>query len=170
MNIDQILGIVAFGVSGLAAGLCAWRLGSGRASWSLIAFLNLAICLELATTNRFELSAWLKEAWAADLSRDERRSFQAEVIAWSGSVFAILFVIWLWRLRTLALRLAAVASVGGLVLVGLEVVSLHSIDAVLYTRRTGLLVIVWAWGGSGAITTLAALGALIRNLERDDRG
>lgn len=148
MNSTQLLGIFGFGIAGLLS------LGVRRTPWIAIGLISLFFCLECVMSWRHQFHVAMKVAMGSYYA--ERLPLQIALIA-GGAILAIIIATIL--LRTIRDRPTRVAMTGTLMataLFALETISLHEIDAILYSRIGPVLLIAWIWVGlSGAIGSAA---------------
>lgn len=137
MNSTQLLGIVGFGLAGL---LC---LGVRRTPWIVMGLISLFYSLECVMSWRHQLHIAANAAMGSYYA--ERWPLQIALIAGGSIVAAILAAILLGTNRDRAARVAMTGTLMATALFALETISLHEIDAILYSRIGPVLLIAWIW-------------------------
>jgi len=97
----------------------------------------------------------------------QERGWYASRTAWQGAAIVAAVLIgtgltaWAWRRhRDDGAALGAIAGTAlALLLLAVETISLHRVDAVMYAEAGPLVRLAWAWVGAAAIVIAAALAA-----------
>ena len=144
LNPTQLLGLGVTGVSALWLAITWWRFPSRF--WIACLSFFLLVHAEIWYSGRHQLSG-LVSSWLQQLgwySQRQTPQIAASLLLAAGIV--VLGCWWLVRNRSRANHLGAGLSIGLLTfLFGLETVSLHAIDAILYQRIASVLLIGWLW-------------------------
>ncbi len=158
INPTQFTGLLAFGGAALACAVAA-RASSDRRWWWLAGVSSICM-LEAGLGLRHrahDLVDVLLRAGGWYDARSHPQVFLLVIVA----VLAAGALGWLSSLRatTSEIRIGAAASVGALSLFGIEAISLHAVDALMYTSIGPVLAIGWAWAALALIIAAAALVA-----------
>ena len=157
-NPTQVTGLIVFVASALS---CGWtvRRTSGRLAvlWRCLAVAQFLFLLEIMLGLRHQVHGWVdallqQQGWYA-----HRRPVQVALLALSfvGLGFALTPMLRMFS-GSPWVRLAAIASFVVLVLFGLEMISLHQIDTVLYCPVGPVMLIAWMWVALGVMVVWAA--------------
>ena len=156
-NPTQVAGLIVFVSAALS---CGWavRRTSGRTAvlWRCLALAQCLFLAEIVFGLRHQVHGGVdavlqQQGWYAN-----RRPVQFALLALSstGLGFAAMRMLRMFAGSPSA-RLAAIASLVVLALFGLETISLHQIDSVLYCRVGPVMLIAWLWLALGAVVVWA---------------
>lgn len=151
MNLTQFLGFAGFITAGL---LCLIR---RKSPWTAIGLINLIYGIECVLGLRHRLH----DMATADMGAQylERAPLQIFLTGF-GLFFAGIVTVALLRLpQTQTARLAVAACVLSGTLFGVETVSLHAVDRILYRPIGAALLIGWLWMTLAIATGLAAISS-----------
>ncbi len=159
-NPQQMTGIACFA---LATAACTLAARNGSRAWRALAWTQAAFCLEIVFNFRHRLhdaidTGLRDHGWYAG-----RTPWQLGLLA-IVAVFLTVCVPFAWRIgRGDRLALVAVAaSLAVVAMLTVEAVSLHVIDAWMYSRVGPLLWVVVGWAAASLVVTVAALVAARR--------
>lgn len=159
-NATQSFGLAVYGLAALACAIAAGSAGPGhtRRSWWWLAGFATLLLLDLLFNLRHGLhdhvGGWLKDSGRYA----QRRELQWALIGLFAALvlLALLGLIRWVRPLSKGLRLAVLGAGLAAGLVGLEMISLHDIDAWLYARQGPLMRIAWLWGVAAALMIAGA--------------
>jgi len=159
MDANAVAGLSAFAAA--AAACLRVSLGRGAAAlWGTLAALHAAWALEILLNLRYR-------ARAALIPLLQERGWYASRTTWQGVAIVAALLVgtalagWLWR-RHRDDGAAAGAITGtalALMLLVVETISLHRVDAVMYEQVGPLVLLAWAWIAAAAIVIASALVA-----------
>lgn len=155
MDTTQWCGIAAFGLAGAT---CLRAALEGRATWRALALLQVVCGVEVALGWRYRahdaVDAWLQSHG----QYATRASLQLGLIGCTLlCAAAVTAFLWTHRARLgAALVGACVGTAMELALFGVETVSLHAVDAVMYSFAGPVKVIGWLWLATAALTMCCA--------------
>ena len=154
----RLTGTVAFATAALACLRAAVVAPRGGSVWWALGAVQLACVLEVLLGLRYGLhtvvdSLLQERGWYAS-----RGDWQAELLFAVLALIAAIAAFIAWRQRDDGAKTAAIIGTAlGVSLLGTETISLHRIDAVMYTQAGPLAVVVWMWLAAAAIVVVAAL-------------
>jgi len=160
MDANAVAGLSAFAAAAAACLRVSLRRGRSAALWGTLAALHAAWALEIVLNLRYRFRAAL-------IPLLQERGWYASRTTWQGVAIVAALLIgtalagWLWR-RHRSDGAAVGAIVGtalALMLLVVETISLHRVDAVMYAQRGPLVLLAWAWIGAAAIVIASALAA-----------
>ena len=160
MDANAVAGLSAFAAAAVACVRVALRRGRSAALWCSLGALHALCALEILLDLRYRLRAVL-----IPLLQD--RGWYASRAAWQGAAIVAALLIGTalaaWAGRRHRHDGAALGAIVGtaiaLMLLVVETVSLHRIDAVMYAEAGPLVLLAWAWVGAAAIVIASALAA-----------
>jgi hypothetical protein len=164
----SVAGLLSFGIAALSSGIALFRLRNVAAvAWpaAWIAALESLLMLDMAMDARWALHGNVMQFAL-------RRGFYAQRHGIQIAGLTILFAILLFGAAIITCRLrsmpgaivAAWSALLALTMWCVELVSLHEIDAVLYHKVGGFMVIAFVWMILGATTAISIqLEASARN-------
>jgi len=162
INSTQLAGLIGFGAATLLCARAAWRQTHARRLWvALSLFYSLMfvdVLTQLPHLIRIEITDTLKALGVYG----DRQSAQTALLIGLGVVAAYFSLRLLIRMRAMALS-ARVAFVGTLLVIALyvlELISLHTIDAILYRQTGPLILIGWLWLVGSGTSAAAAVAAV----------
>jgi len=160
MDANAVAGLSAFAAAAAACLRVALRRRGAAALWGTLAALHAFWALEILLNLRYRFRAAL-----IPLLQD--RGWYGSRTTWQGAAIVAALLIgtalagWLWR-RHRGDGAAVGAIVGtalALMLLVVETISLHRVDAVMYAQVGPLVLLVWTWIGAAAIVIASALAA-----------
>ena len=160
-NPTQLTGLIVFALAALACARAAMpRRGAQGALWWGLAALQSAFFLEVVFGLRHRSHDAVDSVLQAHGWYASRGTLQIGLIA-VALVLAGVCVVALVRLRRIdaAAMVAVIASAVALWLFVIEAISLHAVDALMYTRLGPVMRIGWVWAAASALVALAALRA-----------
>jgi hypothetical protein len=157
-EVGGLLGFVPAALTAmLASSRAPRRPGGGRFLWAALATVHTLLTVEVLTWTRFIISDELRH-W---LTKAGHYSDRREPQAWAlFIVFVAAAAASAWLVRRAPTRNTAVASgatAAVLTVFIVETVSLHTVDALLYTYVGPMFLVGWLWLACGWITAAAAL-------------
>lgn len=160
MDANAVAGLSAFAAAAAACLRVSLRRGRSAALWATLAALHAAWALEIVLNLRYRFRA-------AILPLLQDRGWYASRTAWQGAAIVAALLLgtglaaWAWRRhRGDRAALGAIAgSALAFLLLAVETISLHRVDAVMYAEAGPLVLLAWAWIGAGAIVIASALAA-----------
>ena len=154
----QLTGLLVFGCAALACAF-AGRVCSERRWWQLAGVSSVCM-LEVAFGLRHRAHDLADALLQAGGWYDARSPAQVLLLA-IVALLAAGTLGWLLSLRgtTAEIRVGAAASMAALWLFGIEAISLHAVDALMYTHIGPVLAIGWAWAALALVIAAAALVA-----------
>jgi hypothetical protein len=157
-NPTQVTGLIVFFASALS---CGWavRRTSGRTAvlWRCLAVVQCLFLAEIVFGLRHQVHGGVDAVLQQQGWYGNRRPVQVALLALSfaGLGFAAKSMLRMFA-GSPSVRLAAIASLGLLALFGLETISLHQIDSVLYRPVGSVALVGWVWVALGAMVMWAA--------------
>jgi hypothetical protein len=160
MDANAVAGLSAFAAAAAACLRVSLRRGRSAALWGTLAALHAAWALEIVLNLRYRFRA-------AIIPLLQDRGLYASRTAWQGAAIVVAGLLgtalaaWAWRRhRDDRAALGAIAGTAlALMLLVVETISLHRVDAVMYAQAGPLLLLPWAWSGAAAIVIASALAA-----------
>ena len=157
MDASAVAGLSAFAAAAAACLRVSLRRAGLAALWGTLAALHAAWALEIVLNLRHRFRGAI-----VPLLQD--RGWYASRSAWQGAAIVVALLIgsalaaWLWRRhRDDGAALGAIAGTAlALMLLVVETISLHRVDAVMYAEAGPLKLIAWAWIGAAAIVIASA--------------
>ena len=158
MDANAVAGLSAFAAAAAACLRVSLRRGRSAALWETLAALHAAWALEIVLNLRYRFRA-------AILPLLQDRGLYGSRTAWQGAAIVVALLIgaalaaWAWRRhRGDGAALGAIAGTAlALMLLVVETISLHRVDAVMYAEVGPLVLLAWAWIGAAAIVIASAL-------------
>lgn len=160
IDANAVAGLSAFAAAAAACAGVAMRRGRARALWATLATLHALWALEIVLNLRYRFRAALvplmqERGWYAS-----RTTWQAAAIVVALVLGTAIAAIVLRRHRHDGAALGAIAGTAlALVLLAVETISLHRVDAVMYAQAGPLVVLAWLWIGAATIVIASALAA-----------
>jgi len=160
MDANAVAGLSAFAAAAAACLRVSLRRGRSAALWGTLAALHASWALEIVLNLRYRFRA-------AILPLLQDRGLYASRTAWQGAAIVAALLIgtavagWAWRRhRDDGAALGAIAGTAlALMLLVVETISLHRVDAVMYAQGGPLVLLAWAWIGAAAIVIASAWGS-----------
>lgn len=148
-SLTRIAGVIAY-AAGLAFCTGRWRQlrrdGQGRRLFGSLALVQLVLLLDIVFNWRWKLHAMVDWAAAGLGVYELRRGPQLLALCGLAALAVLLALLIVVRFRG---RMGAALALGGtllsVVLRGVEVVSYHNADAVLYASVGGVMIVGLAW-------------------------
>jgi hypothetical protein len=158
INPTQLTGLLVFGIAAIACARAGHVCKERR--WWRLAGVSSVCMLEVALGLRHRAHDLVDAALQAGGWYDSRSQAQVLLLA-AVALLAAVTLVWLLSLRGTAteIRVGAAASIAALWLFGIEAISLHAVDALMYTLIGPVLAIGWAWAALALVITAAALVA-----------
>jgi len=160
MDANAVAGLSAFAAAAAACHRVALRRRGAAALWGTLAALHAWWALEILLNLRYRFRAALipllqDHGWYAS-----RTTWQAAAIV-AALLVGTALAAWLWRRhRDDGAAVGAIAGTAlALMLLVVETISLHRVDAVMYAQVGPLVLLAWAWIGAAAIVIASALVA-----------
>jgi len=160
MDANAVAGLSAFAAAAAACLRVALSRRGAAALWGTLAALHAWWALEILLNLRYRFRAALipllqDHGWYAS-----RTTWQAAAIV-AALLVGTALAAWLWRRhRDDGAAVGAIAGTAlALMLLVVETISLHRVDAVMYAQVGPLVLLAWAWIGAAAIVIASALVA-----------
>jgi hypothetical protein len=153
-------GMVSYLIASVSCAFTALR-GTGRRITRLavvLGILDFALLLDIAFNWRWKFYGWLRSGAESHHWYDQRTGVQ--ILALIVLAAFLLFAAFRLRRAFASIRGATLAICGGLLSIGCwmtEVISLHTIDALLYLSAGPLLAVTFVWILASAMTTAGIL-------------
>jgi len=160
MDANAAAGVSAFAAGAATCFRVSLRRGRSAALWRTLAVLHAACALEVVLNLRYRFRNAL-------IPLLQERGWYASRTVWQGASIVAALVVgtavaaWLWRRhRHEGAALGAIAGTAlALMIMVVEMISLHRIDEVMYAQAGPLVAVAWAWTGAAAIVIASALAA-----------
>jgi hypothetical protein len=160
MDANAVAGLSAFAAAAAACLRVSFRRGRSAALWGTLAALHAAWALEILLNLRYRFRA-------AIIPLVQDRGLYASRASWQGEAIVATLLIgtalaaWFWRRhRDDGAALGAIVGTAlALMLLVVETISLHRVDAVMYAQAGPLVLLAWAWVGAAAIVIASALAS-----------
>ena len=160
MDANLVVGLLAFAAASAACLRVALRRGRSAALWGTLAALHAAWALEVVLNLRYRFRT-------AILPLLQERGWYGSRTVWQSEAIVVALLIgtalaaWVARRhRDDGAALGAIAGTAlALMLLVVETISLHRVDAVMYAQAGPLVLLAWAWLGAAAIVIASALAA-----------
>ena len=156
LSATRILGLAVYAIA--LAACAAKSAGRGmqdgwrRLYWTL-ALAQLGLLLDIAFDWRWKLHDLFMHAAMTEDVYGERRMPQRLALILVAAVAAGIASWVLWKLRTRSgAGLAAAATVLSIALHGVEMISYHGMDAILYRMAGGVMVVSFLWAALAFVT------------------
>lgn len=158
INPTQLTGLLVFGGAAIACAFAAQVCGERR--WWRLAAVSSVCMLEVAVGLRHRAHDLVDSVLQAGGWYESRSQAQVPLLV-IVALLAAGTLAWLLSLRGTAaeIRVAAAASMAALWLFGIEAISLHAVDALMYAYIGPVLAIGWAWAALALVIAAAALHA-----------
>lgn len=159
INSTEAAGFIAFIPAAIAALIAAIipRRSSVRKAWALIGTVYVLLSVEILASTRHHLGIALREWLRATHLFPDRRPVQAVLILIVVTIVLLATFALARRAPTRTLAAATCVTAAALGVFIVETVSLHAVDAVVYSRVGPILLIGWLWLACGWLTTAAAV-------------
>jgi uncharacterized membrane protein YozB (DUF420 family) len=157
INTTQFTGIACFSATAVCT-LWAAVMGTNGKLWLGLTALNTFLAIEVVTNNRHSLTNFARVLLKqSDLLDIKRRMQIALLICLCISLgFVVAALIRIWSRYQLPEKTACLAALTLCAIFLTEIISLHSIDIVLYSSFEGVLVIGYLWGICSFLVLIAA--------------
>ena len=160
MDANLVAGLSAFAGAAAACLRVSLRRGRSAALWGTLAALHAAWALEILLNLRYRFRT-------AILPLLQERGWYGSRTVWQTEAIVVALLIgtalaaWVARRhRDDGAVLGAIAGTAlALMLMVVETISLHRVDAMMYAQAGPLVVLGWAWVGAAAIVIASALTA-----------
>jgi len=160
MNPNAIAGLSAFAAAAAACARVSLRSDRSAVLWRTLAVLHASFALEILLNLRYRFRA-------AIIPLLQDRGWYPSRTAWQEAsivltlILGMAFAAWVWRRQRGdgAARGAILGTALALMLLLVETISLHSVDALMYAEAGPLVRLVWAWIGAAGIVIASALAA-----------
>ena len=166
LNPTQLAGLVFIAIAGIAC-----LMARPRGPWRALAAVYGLLFVDMIFGLRHHLHDWVNAGLIADGLYQQRSGGQMMLLALLGiGAVALLFL--LFRPMRLPARIGLFSTAGMVLLLLIEMVSLHRVDAMLYQPVGPLFLIAFLWIGLCLTTASAALldkGAQRRGGKRRSR-
>jgi hypothetical protein len=157
MDANAVAGLSAFAAAAAACLRVSLQRGRSAALWGTLAAVHAAWALEIVLDLRYRFRAAL-------IPMLQERGWYASRTAWQSEAIVVALLIgtalaaWAWRRhRDDGAALGAIAGTAmALLLLVVETISLHRVDAVMYAEAGPLKLLAWAWIGAAAIVIASA--------------
>jgi hypothetical protein len=158
LSATRILGLAAYAI---ALAVCVGKARSerpmsiGRRIYLALSLAQLVLLMDIAFNWRWKLHDLFMHAAMAEDIYGERRMPQRLALVLIAVVAAAVAAWILWRLRPRrGAGLAAAATVLSFALHGVEMISYHGMDAILYRAAGGVMVVSFLWAALALLTCI----------------
>ena len=156
LSATRILGLTAYAIALAACLAKSVRRGTNggwkRLYW-VLTLAQLALLLDIAFNWRWKLHDLFMHAAMAQDVYGERRMPQRLALVLIAAVAAGIAAWVLWKLRVRpGLATASAATVLSIALHGVEMISYHGMDAILYRMAGGVMVVSFLWATLAFVT------------------
>ena len=156
LSATRILGLTAYGIAlvvCLAKSVGRGTKGGWRRLYWTLTLAELGLLLDIAFDWRWKLHDLFMHAAMAEDVYGERRMPQRLALVLVTAVTAGVAAWVLWKLRSRrGVALAAAATVLSIALHGVEMISYHGMDAILYRMAGGVMVVSFLWAALALVT------------------
>lgn len=160
-NPTQLLGMLSFSLASLAC-LLASRRSPDAGIWKVLAFANALFLLEVVIGLRFRALEWARALLRArgefPSLHGTGQAFAIAALAAAAAAAMLAFMLVPGMARPAA-RVGVSLTIALFALFGIETISLHKIDGLLYLGIGPVLLVGWLWAALSATICLAALSA-----------
>lgn len=147
-NPTQLAGIAAFSLAALSC------LAARRRPWPTLALLHAVFLVEVLAGFRHVVHVMVMRAMGE--AYRARTDYQLELFAVLLVAAAIGAAVLLRLRRRGPARKAVLATAALCLLFGIETISLHAVDAILYRQVGGIAIVGWLWLLAGGAVALLA--------------
>ena len=154
MNVTQLIGMHFYAIAGI---LC---LSVRKANWIILALINFLICIECAVGVRHIIHDQMIAVMG--VSYAERVPLQKALVAGVGIFGLIVVIASIYKIRSLQFGLAFMGTTLSIALFGIETISLHKIDRILYYEFGPIFLIALFWAAFAMLPSIAAASMLFR--------
>ena len=160
IDANAVAGLSAFTAAAAACLRVSLRRGRSAALWAILAALHAAWAVEIVLNLRYRFRAGILPLFQDRGLYAARTAWQAAAIV-AALLLGSALAAWAWRRhRDDGAALGAIAGTAlALLLLVVETISLHRVDAVMYAEAGPLVLLAWAWIGAAAIVIASALAA-----------
>ena len=160
MDANLVAGLSAFAGAAAACLRVSLRRGRSAALWGTLAALHAAWALEILLNLRYRFRTAILPLLQERGWYGSRTVWQTEAIV-AALLIGTALAAWVARRhRDDGAALGAIAGTAlALMLLVVETISLHRVDALMYAQAGPLVVLAWAWVGAAAIVIASALTA-----------
>jgi len=160
MDANLVAGLSAFAGAAAACLRVSLRRGRSAALWGTLAALHAAWALEILLNLRYRFRTAILPLLQERGWYGSRTVWQTEAIV-AALLIGTALAAWVARRhRDDGAALAAIAGTAlALMLLVVETISLHRVDALMYAQAGPLVLLAWAWIGAAAIVIASALAA-----------
>lgn len=145
----QIVGIAVFAVAAIASFV------RGGRHWTSIGVANALLCVEVIMDWRYAIHDAVVTALQANRAYPGRAPWQVAMLAFLAISAAMVFL-WLWRRFRGRLRIAAFATAAMVALFTVMLISLNSVDGLLYAPAGPIMRVAWLWVAGAALIIWAS--------------
>jgi hypothetical protein len=157
IDANAVAGFSAFSAAGAACARVAMRGSRARALWSGLGVVHTLWAIEILLDLRYRWRGVLIPLLQARGWYASRTGWQEGAIVVALMMGATLvFVAWRRHRHDAPVLGALAGTVLAVMLLAVETVSLHRIDALMYAEAGPLVVLAWLWIGSAAIVVASA--------------
>lgn len=154
MNVTQLIGIHFYAIAGI---LC---FSVKKANWLILALINFLICIECAVGVRHIIHDQMITVMGYNYA--ERAPLQ-KALATGVSILGFIVVVFsVYKIRSPQFGLAFIGTTLSIALFGIETISLHKIDRILYYEFGPIFLIALFWAVFAMLPSSAAASMLFR--------
>ena len=160
MDANLVAGLSAFAGAAAACLRVSLRRGRSAVLWGTLAALHAAWALEILLNLRYRFRTAILPLLQERGWYGSRTVWQTEAIV-AALLIGTALAAWVARRhRDDGAALGAIAGTAlALMLLVVETISLHRVDALMYAQAGPLVLLAWAWIGAAAIVIASALAA-----------
>lgn len=170
-NLTQLHGTLGFLLSSFFLGCVlynGWRKNVDNTTlyfWLIMLIISILSLVEIQFSFRFFLKHFLVDVFVSYIPYSERRYFQVILACLFLAILTPLFLI-LFRTRKckMCCKFGVFGSSVTMILFLLEAVSLHAVDALMYSEVLNIMVIGWLWSSGALLMSIGAYLELKKSL------
>ena len=132
-----------------------------RGNWIILAVMNIIFCIECAVGFRHIIHDQMIAGMGGYYA--DRVSLQKALITGVAILGVIIAIIGFYKIRSLQFGLAFMGTALSIVLFGIETISLHKIDRVLYCELGPIFLIALFWAAFAMLPSISAASMLFRS-------
>jgi len=155
MNITQFIGIFSYAIAGI---LC---LKVRRENWIILALINIIFCIECAVGFRHIIHDQMITVMGVYYA--ERVTLQNALIQGVAIIGITFVIISIYKIRSLQFGVAFIGTTLSIALFGIETISLHKIDRILYYEFGPIFLIALFWAAFAMLPSISAASMLFRS-------
>jgi len=132
-----------------------------RGHWIILATINIIFCIECAVGFRHIIHDQMIAGMGVYYA--DRVSLQKALITGVAILGVIFLIISIYKIRSLQFGLAFIGTTLSIALFGIETISLHKIDRILYYEFGPIFLIALLWTAFAMLPSISAASMLFRS-------